>query len=345
MKYSLFTPFYVLLTLILVMFSGCTDDDPIIIPDAGNKNVIVINEGSFGSPNGEISLYDISEKVVVNDIYGSSNMDDLGDTFQSLTLIGNRYYAVIQSSGYINILDTSSFESVGRIEGLQVPKYMIAVDEEHAYVTTGYGHHIIYKLSLSENRIVGEIPLRGIGGEVAISNGLIVIAAESKIYLLDPAEDVFVDSLQVGANASAMQKDLNGDIWVSCGGRSWDPIEQPSLYKINVADRTAEEILVFPGFGGSANLKINGSLDTLYLVNDNIYQLPVANPSAYQSVYNTSLGSIIYGLGVDPISSEIYIADAIDFVQRGVVSRLSPDGGLVDQFTVGLIPNGFLFKE
>ena len=35
-------------------------------------------------------------------------------------------------------------------------------------------------------------------------------------------------------------------------------------------------------------------------------------------------GTLYYGLAIDPKTSEVYVADAIDYVQYGVVYRLSP---------------------
>ena len=51
-----------------------------------------------------------------------------------------------------------------------------------------------------------------------------------------------------------------------------------------------------------------------------------------------------YGLTVDPSNSEIYVSDAIDFVQRGMVYRFSPAGEPVDTFRAGIVPSSFCFK-
>ncbi|MDD3108749.1 MAG: YncE family protein, partial [Alistipes sp.] len=47
---------------------------------------------------------------------------------------------------------------------------------------------------------------------------------------------------------------------------------------------------------------------------------------------------------VDPYRSEVYVADAIDYVQSGRVYRYTPQGTLLDDFAAGVIPGAFCFK-
>lgn len=57
-----------------------------------------------------------------------------------------------------------------------------------------------------------------------------------------------------------------------------------------------------------------------------------------------SISCPYYGLTINPVNSEVYIADAIDYVQNGVVLRYSPDGELLDEFYVGIIPGAFCWR-
>ena len=50
-----------------------------------------------------------------------------------------------------------------------------------------------------------------------------------------------------------------------------------------------------------------------------------------------------YGLDIDPSSSELYISDAVDFVQRGMVYRFAPDGVPSGYHPGGDIPGSLLF--
>ena len=51
-----------------------------------------------------------------------------------------------------------------------------------------------------------------------------------------------------------------------------------------------------------------------------------------------------YGLGIDPYSGDIYLGDAIDQVQRGVVYRYKADITVIDTFRTGINPGFFCFR-
>jgi hypothetical protein len=50
-------------------------------------------------------------------------------------------------------------------------------------------------------------------------------------------------------------------------------------------------------------------------------------------------------LTVDPLTDEVYIADAVDYTQQGKIYRYSASGELIDEFYVGIIPGAFCWKE
>jgi hypothetical protein len=54
---------------------------------------------------------------------------------------------------------------------------------------------------------------------------------------------------------------------------------------------------------------------------------------------------LLYSLGVDPVSGDIYLSDAIDYIQAGLVFRYNRYGTLLDSFTAGIIPGSFCFKQ
>ncbi|MDE7119376.1 MAG: YncE family protein, partial [Muribaculaceae bacterium] len=51
-----------------------------------------------------------------------------------------------------------------------------------------------------------------------------------------------------------------------------------------------------------------------------------------------------YGLTVNPRNGEVYVADAIDYQQQGMIYRYSTAGELIDQFYAGITPGAFCWK-
>ena len=55
-------------------------------------------------------------------------------------------------------------------------------------------------------------------------------------------------------------------------------------------------------------------------------------------------GTLYYGLTVCPHTGDVYVADAIDYVQQGMIYRYSKEGKKIDEFYVGIIPGAFCWK-
>ena len=51
-----------------------------------------------------------------------------------------------------------------------------------------------------------------------------------------------------------------------------------------------------------------------------------------------------YSMAVDPVSSDVYVSDAVDNVQPGNIYRYLSSGEPVDAFPAGIIPCGFCFR-
>ena len=91
-------------------------------------------------------------------------------------------------------------------------------------------------------------------------------------------------------------------------------------------------------------MQLNGGRDTLYFINKAVWRLPVTADKFPVKPFLPYNNTLYYGLTINPVNSEVYIADAIDYVQNGVVLRYSPDGELLDEFYVGIIPGAFCWR-
>ena len=82
----------------------------------------------------------------------------------------------------------------------------------------------------------------------------------------------------------------------------------------------------------------------LYFLDNGVYRMPITATALPASPFIPSIGRNFYGLGVDPNEGSIYVADAVDYVQRGVVYRYGSDGAERANFLAGIVPGGFCFN-
>ncbi|MDE5871954.1 MAG: YncE family protein, partial [Muribaculaceae bacterium] len=54
-----------------------------------------------------------------------------------------------------------------------------------------------------------------------------------------------------------------------------------------------------------------------------------------------SNGKYFYSMTVSPLNNDIFVADALDYQQPGVIYRYSADGSLIGHFEAGLIPTAY----
>jgi DNA-binding beta-propeller fold protein YncE len=174
---------------------------------------------------------------------------------------------------------------------------------------------------------------------------------DNMILVIDSETDRVVDSIEVLKQPNSMVRDKYNNLWVlTDGGYPGSPYgyEEPGLLKIEAGSRTARVVHRFAEGEMPGALRINGGGDTLYYINSNIYRCAIADGSEPELFVSSPQGGAgpgwFYGLDVDRVSSEVYVSDAVDFVQRGMVYRFTPGGVPVDTFQAGISPGSFCFK-
>lgn len=351
--------------LLLPLLTSCIKEDPrddvrkhFYEP---NKGLFIINEGNFGYGNSSLSYLDLGAGKMYNNVVFNTNGVPLGDVALSMAIRGDTGYVVVNNSGKIQMINTTTFELIGSIKGLTSPRFIHLVSGIKAYVTD------LYTTSIAiVNPVTGKID-----GSIDVSNPASEFfqhtteqmvqydkyvfvncwSFDNKILVIDAELDEVVDSIEVLKQPNSMALDRNGALWVlTDGGYEGSPYgyEAPGLMKVDAGTRNARVVHRFREGEYPTNLVINGTGDTLFYLNHHVYSLPVGTGEGpvrfIESPYDPSGFGGYYGLVVDPYSSEVYVADAIDFVQRGYVFRFSPSGVPLDTLQAGINPGGFCFK-
>ena len=352
--------------LVLLFLTGCMKDDELWefekpaydLPSAG---IFVINEGNFMYGNASLSYYDPETRQHIEDVFFQTNALPLGDVAHSMTIHDSLAYVVVNNSGRNYIFDKNTFEVKGKITGLTSPRYIHFLSETKAYVSDLYARSIAI-VNPQTREVTGAISVSNSNSnfyqhatEQMLQYERFVYtncwSYDNQVLVIDSELDRVVDSIEVRKQPNSMVMDRHHALWVLCdGGTEGSPYgnETAGLLRIGAGSTEAELVQEFSLGDIPRDLKINGTGDTLYYINGDVYRYAIIGSAApellLESTYEGSILSGFYGLEVDPLSSEIYVADAIDFVQRGMVYRFSPEGIAVDTFRTGIAPGGFCFN-
>lgn len=335
--------------LLTSMVYSCKSDKPEdeikpVIDLKSEHGIYVINEGNFQFGNASISYFNAEEKTVVEDLYKQVNNQNLGDVCQSMSLINGSYYVVVNNSQKIEILNPETFEKKATITGLLSPRFIIPVSSSKAYVSD-FKSHCVHIINLSSNSKQGEIPIHGWTEEMHLMYGKVYITnmKNNQLYVVNSSTDVLEDSLTLAEHAGSLVEDKNGKLWVLCQGDA-SVQKLAALFCINPISKTIEKRFDFSAQDAPMRLCMNGTFDTLYYINKHIFQMAVdANNLPTIPLINGD-NKNYYGMNIEPKTGQIYVADAIDYIQKGYIYNYNSKGTMLEKFKVGLIPSRIYFK-
>ena len=317
------------------------------------RGLFIINEGNFMYENASLSYYDIDSKQVENNVYHRVNGALLGDVAQSASISGDNVFIAVNNSNVVRVIDKNTFKSVGKIPELQSPANIHFINDEKAYITDLYAFDIVIFNPKTFDKI-GRIEGSSDGPKQQTAETVNPLYTNcwtytNKVLVVDTENDKWINEIEIGSHPTSSVVDKYGKLWtITDGGYPGSPTgyTPPALYRIDVQTGQVEKEFEFNLGDVASKVCLNGAKDTLYFINNDIWQMPVtAETLPEKSFIPNNNETVYYGLTVDPKTSEIYIADAIDYSQRGMIYRYNPQGEQVDAFRVGVIPSGFCFKE
>ena len=337
------------------VLSGCMKDEAWINRHESEnplpKGVFIVNEGNFMYGNATLSYYDPVNRKIQNDVFYNVNGLPLGDVGQSMIIYGNKGYIVMNNSGKIYVIDTSNGKYIGKITGLTSPRYIHFVNENKAYVTDLYAGKITI-FNPKTNQITDSIITKGHPSTeqmVQFGDFLYVTcwSFDNSILIIDSRNDSIVGEITTSKQPGGIVSDNQDKIWVLCDGgwgKTGTTNRLPVLQKIDPGSKNIELTMNLSPDAKPTRLAINAGRDTLLFINNGIWRMAVNSNILPDLPFISSRNNLLYGLGIDPKTSEIYFSDAIDYSQRGIVYRYSAHGARIDSFKTGIIPGAFCFK-
>lgn len=338
-------------------FSACNPDDenkPIYNLSNDGSNVFVLNEGQFGTPNGEISLFNKNSRTVVdNSTFRTVNQRDLGDVVQSMLVVGERGYIVANNSKKVEVVNLNTFAAVATVTGLAQPRYTVAAGPDKVYISEWVALGQAGRVAVLDTRTntitktiaVGRQPeqMLVVGSKAYVPN-----SDENTISVIDVRTDAVEATLTVQDGPSSLAHDEAGAIWVLCGGITRYSPTPPypvlsstpaTLVKLNPATGTASLVLPFPS-AGAEGLRLNGARNQLYYrYGGAVYQMKTSETALPSTPL---IRRRFYAVDIDPRDNTIYGSIA-PYSGSGKFIRYQASGAPIDSFNVGLLPNNFLF--
>lgn len=371
---------FLFLFLIALIFNGCRGDDleiippgvtPVAPPSMGPvKGFYLLNEANMGSNKSSIDYFDAESGNYFRNIYPTLNPNvtmSLGDVGNDIQIYGNKLYAVINCSHYVEVMDlaTGKHEKALTITNCRY----IVFDREYAYVSSYNGPvgidpkaplGSVVKVQLSDMSIVAkctvgyqpeEMVIKGRKLYVANSGGYRVPDYDNTVSVinLDTFEEMY--KITVGINLHRLELDNYGNLYVSSRG-DYKKISSKTYIIDTDTDKVTDTLSLLP----CSNMTLSG--DSLYVYSVEWSHITEKNTVSF-AIVDTRTKKIVtrnfitdgtdkyikvpYGLAVHPETKDIFVTDAKNYVTPGTLYCFDSKGRKKWQVMTGDIPAHIVF--
>ncbi|MCC3157781.1 hypothetical protein LJ737_11075 [Hymenobacter sp. 15J16-1T3B] len=340
------------LPLAAALLSSCGKDET--EKKTLDANVYVLNQGQYGTPNGSVSGYRRDTKESEKDQFERANGRTVGDVVQSMTVVGDKGYVVVNNSSKVEVVALPKFNAVATISGRSQPRYL-AVNGSTGYLTewqgpfTGYLPGRVSVIDLATNTVASTVTV-GRNPEKALVAGtklFVPNSDENTVSVVDLATKQVEATLTVAAGPNSLVQDASGNVWLACGGITRysggvvSSREPGALIRFSATTPYTSQATWAFASGGPSNLQASSDRTALYYsYGGAVYRMATtatALPTA--PVLRRSFN----GFGIDPTNNELYIATG-SFSADGRAVRYSSTFAPVDSFAVGIGASAFSFR-
>ena len=366
--------------LALLTLAACRQEELIPLPETeitptptinGVDGFYLLNEGNMGSNKSTLDYWDGTTGEYRRNIFAAANPTvpkELGDVGNDLAIYGSRLYAVINCSNKVEIMDAATTRKLGQVN---IPNCRcMAFDGPYMYVTSYAGPVRIdpdYKqigyvakvdtatMAVVDTVHVGYQPdgIAIVKGKayVANSGGYMVPNYENTVSVIDLATMRVVDTIEIAINLHQIVADRSGRLWISSRGDYYD---------------TEARLFCYDPAGGRVLAEMELSVGSMWLDGSRLYVVATQwsyvsmDREASYAVIDTDTQTILtrnfitdgseakiripYGVAVNPVTKDIYVTDALNYVNPGNLHCYTPDGKLQWTVRTGDIPAHFAFR-
>ena len=369
---------YALWGFAAIALCGCRKDNPIVPPEeelvppqtvTAIKGFYLLNEGNMNMNKASLDYFDYATGAYRRNVYGQANPQatlGLGDVGSDIGAYGSKIYAVINCSNKVEVMDVKTTKRLKVID-IKNGRYLTFANGK-AYVSAYDGEVALGQatpngfvaeidtatLAITRTVQVGRQPeeLAAVGDKLYVANsgGYSPPNYERVVTVIDLKTFTKIRDIDVAPNLHRLKADVYGDLYVSSRG---DYLSEPSrLFVIDTQTDAIKKTFEL----ACGNITIAG--DTAYIIGSafnyttsdrtvRYFMIDVKTetwletsflPAAVAAALKTP-----YGIAVDPVSKNIYITDATDYVSPGKLYCIDKDGHILFTVTTGDIPAHLAF--
>ncbi len=339
---------FTLLLIVLLAIAAC-DKAPqappvTAAPDSTSGGVFIVNEGNYTQSNASLSFIDYSSSKKYDNVFESKNNRKLGDVFQSMTLINDKAYLVINNSGKIEVINAKTFESVNTVKGLRSPRYICKTGYNKIYVSDLYANKISV-VDLNTYETTKTIDLFGWSEEMLSYKGKTYVTnvKTNHISIIDELTDNITDSIATPFAPKSIVQDSAHNLWVLCGDINATDKKHFILHiDINTGAIINQWQITTPQTAAS-KLHINKAGNTLFWIDEGIFKMSIYGQQLPAQALIEKAGRLFYGFNIDNKRSQLWVSDVKDFNTTSDIYRYDLNGSLLEKLSGGKITSDFYF--
>lgn len=304
---------------------------------ADSLRLLIGCEGNFQYSNASLVVYDLSSGESHNNAFKKANGFELGDVLQSIHVNGDSVFLVVNNSGVVRIVDSRTLKQVGAIEGLTSPRHIHVTKGKRLVVTDIYSNEVqVY--DLASLALLKSIPLDGWAERMFdMEDGRLLIAniEHRSLAVMEIDQFAINKSVPLGFIPLFMMPSEAG-VLIVAGNRS-DENNKAVVKAIDRKNLVPQDSLLLDETLISASV-YNGEL--YVLTGKTVYVFDAATFEPVKQWSHTA--QTPYNMYINPLSGDLFLADAGDYLSNGRVYRYTLGGVEQAAIETGIIPQAMI---
>lgn len=322
-----------------------------------SNGLYLVNEGNYGTPNGDISFQDAASDSLYEDVFQTANPNEDGfDVLQDFKIENSNAYFLTKSASNekLVIADASDFNLNTSIDlDGAGPQSINFISDDKAYISCTNSPNLRV-LDLQSDSVIGSVS-SSVGtfsaqDYIAVYNSSAYIFMGDSIGIIDIAMDSAYNAIAIpNAENSCVGMLINDDKLFVLTNAGWSG-DSSRLFRIDLETNLLELSLDLSSLGKARLLQSDGA-NLYFLVLGDVYKMGVEDDIAPISTFTSSSyvdvwGDLAYGRSflVDASAQKMFIGSAeeysgdssyeiLDLSDGSSLSIENPSGGpILNQF-------------